>query len=25
VCQPSGGEATGAALPANPVTVCCLP
>ncbi len=24
-CQPSGGEAMGAALPANPVTVCCLP
>ena len=25
VCQASGGEGTGVALPTNPVTICCLP
>lgn len=24
-CQPTGGEPTGAAIPVNPTTVCCLP
>jgi hypothetical protein len=24
-CKVSGGEATGAALPTGPITICCLP
>jgi hypothetical protein len=24
-CEPSGGEPTGSAVPANPITVCCVP